>query len=84
MEPVQLETVAPGKSPLASRTVQVAVLALVTALVSNRWPAAGEWIKAHNEEILTGLGALVVVGRNGADKPLNWRDWTIKGIGFRF
>ncbi len=83
MEPT-LETVTPGKSPLVSRTVQVALLTVLTAIVSNRWPAAGDWIKAHNEEILTGIGALVVAGRNGADKPLNWRDWTIKGFGIRF
>lgn len=73
-----------SKSPLESKTVQVAILGLVTAIVSHFNPTIGEWVGSHQELILGALSAATVYGRSGADQKLNWRNWTIKGFGIKF
>lgn len=85
MENVTLQTIsAPAKSPLESRTVQVAAAALLTAVVGHFNPAAGAWLQAHQEYVLSAFALATTMGRSGGDKKLNWRDWTFKGIGIRF
>lgn len=72
------------KGPLVSKTVQAAALGLVGAVVGHFYPPLGDWMKANNEQILGVLSLLCIYGRSDADKTLNWRDWTINGVGFRF
>lgn len=81
---VTSEPVVPTKSPLESRTVQVALMTVITALVGNHWPVVGDWLKAHQEEVLGGIAMATTWARSGGDRPLNWRDLTIKGFGIRF
>lgn len=83
VDPILVPTVQ-SKSPLESRTIQVAAAALLTAVVGHFNPAAGAWLSAHQEYILTAFAFASTYGRSGADKKLNWRDWTFKGIGIRF
>ncbi len=73
-----------SKSPLASKTVQAAAISLVAALVGHFYPPVGEWMKANNEQILGVLSMAVVYGRNDADRALDWKNWTVKGFGFKF
>lgn len=73
-----------GKSPLASKTVQLAVLTLVTGVISKTFPAAGEWIKANSDTILLVLPALFAMARSKADRPIDWKNWTLFGVGKQF
>lgn len=81
---VTTEPTVPTKSPLESRTVQLAALGLMTAVVSHFNPAAGAWLQGHQEWVLGAFATAVAWGRTGGDRKLDWRDWTFKGIGIRF
>ncbi len=70
-----------SKSPLASTTLQAA---FVTALLEQYYPPVGTWLTAHNTEVMGALGAVVAYGRHTATQPLDWKNWTLGGFGFKF
>ncbi len=73
-----------SKSPLVSKTVQAAAATLLTAIVGHFNPTAGAWLGAHHEYVMSAFALAVTFGRSGADQKIDWRNWTIKGIGFKF
>lgn len=73
-----------SKSPLASNTLQAVVLHLAIQAIGLWYPTVGDWLEAHKVEVLSVFSAAIVYGRHTADKPLDWKNWTIGGIGIKF
>ncbi len=73
-----------GKSPLTSKTVQAAILNLVAQVVGMYYPPLGDWLKAHQLEVVTAVSSAVVYGRHKADEGLDWKNWTIGGVGLKW
>jgi hypothetical protein len=57
---------------------------LVAALLGYYYPPAGEWLKGHVPEVLGLLSTAVAIGRGKATGPIDWKNWTIAGVGVKF
>jgi hypothetical protein len=73
-----------GKGPLQSKQIQLAILSVAAVAVGKFHPALGEWIKANSDSLLALYAALSVGLRPVSTKPINWKDWTLFGIGKKF
>lgn len=73
-----------GKSPLASTTIQTAAVGLLAAIVGQFYPPVGDWLKAHTPEVLGAVSAVAGYGRHKASEPIDWKNWTVGGVGLKF
>lgn len=73
-----------SKSPLASTTFQALLVNFVVQVVGIYYPPVGDWLSTHQPEVLGALTTAIAYGRGKADKPLDWKNWTVKGVGIKF
>lgn len=73
-----------GKSPLASQQMQLAAVLLVANVVSKFVPTFGAWVKENASTILMVAPPLLALLRHKSDQPIDWKNWTLFGIGKKF
>lgn len=75
MDTQQSQAMADKKGPLESRTVQVAALQLITAVVGHFAPPVGAWLAAHNAEVLSVFAVAYGWARTGGAEKIDWTKW---------
>ena len=75
---------AAAKGPLQSKTVQLAIVALAASAVSRLNADAGAWIRDNADNLLALYAALSLGLRPMSGKAIDWRDWTLFGVGKKF
>ena len=73
-----------GKSALQSKSLALGVITLAGGLIAKFNPAVGDWIKANADSILSLIGILAVSARSTTSEKIDFRNWTIGGVGIKF
>jgi hypothetical protein len=80
----QNTTVLPDiKGPLQSKTQWLAAITLAAGLVAKLNPDAGMWIKDNSDTLMLLIGGVLPLLRHQSG-PIDWKNWTIFGIGKKF
>lgn len=73
-----------AKGPLESKTMAKGAMLVVGAALAHWNPVVGDWVRNNADTILGVVGTLAIAFRGTTSQPINFRDWTIAGVGFKF